>query len=65
MKHTVFSPFTDEELMAFADNSEGRTDLEIELGQRLQIALDMLRELEIEQALLTTMPPARQTMGGA
>jgi hypothetical protein len=46
MEHTVFSPYTTEELLNFAQLRDKRTDLEVELAQRLELALQRIEELE-------------------
>jgi len=46
MVHTVFSPYTTEELLNFAQLRDTRTDIEVELAQRLEIALQRIEELE-------------------
>jgi hypothetical protein len=42
MRRTVYSVLSSEELIDFALQRDNATDMEIELAQRLNIALDML-----------------------
>ena len=42
MECTPYAALTTEDLVDYALHREAKTDLEIELAQRLQIALDML-----------------------
>lgn len=46
MFHTVFSSYTDEEVLNFAQLRDSRTDLEVELAQRLELTLQRIEELE-------------------
>ena len=58
MRHTVFSPHTTEEILSFVLRRNNRTDLEVELAQRLEIALQCIvgLEIELEEALAEPEP---------
>ena len=48
MIRTVFHTLTDEELLNYAQMSEGRTVLETELAQRYEVALQMIEAFKRE-----------------
>lgn len=48
MIRTSLSFLDDEELMEFALNKDDRTEMEVELAQRLMTAVDYIDELEQE-----------------
>lgn len=50
MQVTEYSSLTSDELVQHVDLSEEATPLEIELAQRLTLALDMIEELQEEAA---------------
>ncbi len=49
MIHTAYSIIDTDELIAFTMTKAGASDLEIELAQRLTLAIDMLAEYEIDE----------------
>ena len=49
MIHTAYSIIDTDELIAFTMTKAGASDLEIELAQRLPLAIDMLAEYEIDE----------------
>lgn len=51
MIRTVFHTLTDEELLNYAQMSEGRTVLETELAQRYEVALQMIDTLKREDEI--------------
>lgn len=51
MIRTVFHTLTDEELLNYAQMSEGRTVLETELAQRYEVALQMIDAFKREDEI--------------
>lgn len=56
MLHTEYSFMTSEELIAFTLTKDDLTNLELELVQRLIIALDQLSECDDDSDLFTEVP---------
>jgi hypothetical protein len=54
MQVTEYSSLTTDELVQFASLREGATSLEVELAQRLTLALDLINELQEEAAVEPT-----------
>jgi hypothetical protein len=48
MRHTAYTWLTMEELVDFVLASDDRTELEIELAQRLDLASDVITDLEAD-----------------
>jgi hypothetical protein len=49
MIHTAYSIIDTDELIAFTMTKSGASDLEVELAQRLTLAIDMLAEYEEDE----------------
>lgn len=49
MIHTAYSIIDTDELIAFTMTKSGASDLEIELAQRLNLAIDILAEYEEDE----------------
>lgn len=58
MRHTAYTWLTKEELVDFVLASDDRTELEIELAQRLDLASDVITDLEKELEQHTEPEPA-------
>lgn len=59
MLRTVYSHLTTEELLGFAMGRDSRSDMEVELAQRLMLAVDMMDDEVEEQEVRVTTPPPR------